>query len=193
MKKIAIIKHKSSHRLLPIAYCLLLLAFSLFPFSAYAQPSAFDCSSGECFCATGNCEELKKIGEIAEYVAEPEPGWYFAGWLTNISGCGTNPTCRFTVKNQRYYLYAIFAQQPQETLHVYVFGADGGRVTSNPAGIDCAAGSACDASFPKGTKVILTATPAPGGKLTWRGLGCSGTGTCNTTMTKTKTLNVRFY
>ena len=40
------------------------------------------------------------------------------------------------------------------------FGIKGGRVTSVPTGIDCGEGfSACDAVFPNGTTVVLTAAP----------------------------------
>jgi hypothetical protein len=56
-----------------------------------------------------------------------------------------------------------------------------GTVTSDPAGINC--GSACQASYPKGTAVTLTATP-PAGKTfaSWSG-ACSGTATtCTVTM-----------
>lgn len=171
---------------------ILTLAFILAPVSAYAQ-TAFDCTSGECFCVSGNCEETKKIGDIAEYTAEPEAGWYFAGWLSNVSTCRTNPVCTFTVGREKYVIMGIFAKSPTEVLHICAFGADGGRVTSSPAGIDCAVGNVCAAEFPKGTKVILTATPANGGKFTWRISGCSGTGTCAVIMTKTKTGNVKFY
>src|SRR5206468_8460444 len=46
-----------------------------------------------------------------------------------------------------------------------------------PAGIAC--GATCSASFPSGTLVTLTATPAAGFTFTgWSGGGCSGTGPC---------------
>jgi hypothetical protein len=46
-------------------------------------------------------------------------------------------------------------------------------VTSNPAGVNC--GSTCSASFPYGTAVSLTATPAAGAVFReWRG-ACAGT------------------
>lgn len=181
-----------AHRLLPLASSLIFIAFCLLPFVSHAQ-TAFDCTSGVCYCTSGDCTETKQIGDTAEYTAEPEQGWYFAGWLSNISSCRTNPTCSFKVGKDKYFLMAIFAKSPTEVLHIYAFGAEGGRVTSNPAGIDCAVGNVCEAEFAKGTKVILTATPPEGKKFTWRISGCSGTGTCSVLMSKTKTGNVKFY
>ena len=52
-------------------------------------------------------------------------------------------------------------------------GSATGTVTSNPAGVNC--GSTCSASFPYGTAVSLTATPAAGAVFReWRG-ACAGT------------------
>jgi hypothetical protein len=60
---------------------------------------------------------------------------------------------------------------------VALAGAGSGAVRSVPAGIDC--GSACAATFPSGTTVILVATPANGSMFTgWSGTGCPGTGNC---------------
>jgi hypothetical protein len=52
-------------------------------------------------------------------------------------------------------------------------------LTSSPAGIDCP-GTACSAQFAEGTSVMLTATP--NGFVGWSGGGCSGTGTCQLTV-----------
>jgi serine/threonine-protein kinase len=63
------------------------------------------------------------------------------------------------------------------TLTVVVNGA--GKVTSNPAGVDC--GSTCSATFAVGTPVALTAT-AQGGVLTgWAG-ACTGAASCSVTL-----------
>lgn len=146
------------------------------------------------------CTWERNVGDVETLTAEPEnPKYtYFAGWLTNLTECRTNPVCTFTIKaDQEYYIKAIFADYPVEVLHLYVFGKIGGRVISDDGSLSCQvtseAGNYCQATFVKGSKPILTAIPATGGKFSWRISGCTGTGTCSVLMSKTKTGNVRFY
>jgi hypothetical protein len=69
-----------------------------------------------------------------------------------------------------------------------------GVVTSSPAGITCTlqTGSVCRASFPVGTVITLSATPAAQSSFaSWE--GCEGTtSTCQVTLTESKTVRVRF-
>jgi len=61
--------------------------------------------------------------------------------------------------------------QNLKTINVFRSGAGVGTVTSIPAGINC--GSTCDASFPEGASVTLTATPSTGSTFTsWFGGVC---------------------
>lgn len=62
------------------------------------------------------------------------------------------------------------------TLIVNVFGP--GRVTSEPAGIDCRAGL-CSAEFERGSTVSLSAAPDDGAGFSGWGGSCSGTGACS--------------
>jgi hypothetical protein len=56
-------------------------------------------------------------------------------------------------------------------------GTGAGTVSSSPAGIGC--GTDCSQSYPSGSLVTLTATPAAGSIFSgWSGGGCSGTGPC---------------
>ena len=70
-------------------------------------------------------------------------------------------------------------------------GAANGTVTSNVAGISC--GSTCAAGFAHNTVVTLTAS-VPGGSTFagWAGGGCSGTGTCVSTMTSARSITASF-
>ena len=66
------------------------------------------------------------------------------------------------------------------SLAVVRAGNGTGTVTSSPAGINC--GATCNASFLQGTVVTLTATPAAGSLFAgWSG-ACTGTGSCQFTM-----------
>jgi hypothetical protein len=77
------------------------------------------------------------------------------------------------------------------TLQVIPSGS--GSVSSNPAGIDCPAN--CSKSFPPGTLVELTATPATGYNFSgWSGVGisCPSTGTCTVSMMTARTVTATF-
>jgi hypothetical protein len=63
-----------------------------------------------------------------------------------------------------------------------------GRVTSQPAGIDC--GSTCTHAYDAGTHVTLTAEPASA-FTGWSG-ACSGTGACHVSMTAARSVTATF-
>jgi hypothetical protein len=65
-----------------------------------------------------------------------------------------------------------------------------GTDASSVGGIDC--GSTCSASYPIGTVVTLTATPASGSIFAGWGGSCSGTGTCTLTMDSNKSVTATF-
>jgi len=76
-------------------------------------------------------------------------------------------------------------------LAVVESGTGSGTVTSTPAGITC--GTSCSASYPSGTAVTLTTTPATGSTFDgWSGGGCMGTGSCTVTLTATTTVMATF-
>jgi len=69
-------------------------------------------------------------------------------------------------------------------------GSGSGTVTSNPAGISC--GGDCSESYTGGTAVILSAVPAGGSTFAgWSG-ACSGSGTCNLTMSSARNVTATF-
>jgi hypothetical protein len=82
---------------------------------------------------------------------------------------------------------------PADTLDISVSksGTGSGTVTSSPAGISC--GMDCSESYPRGTVVTLTATPASGSIFSGWTDGCTGTDPCtisgNTPVTVTATFN----
>ncbi|MFZ9668522.1 MAG: InlB B-repeat-containing protein [Solirubrobacterales bacterium] len=79
----------------------------------------------------------------------------------------------------------------EQALTVTKSGGGSGTVQSDPTGIDC--GETCSANFPTGSPVTLTATAASGSTFTgWSGAGCSGTGTCEVTMSEAKSVDATF-
>jgi uncharacterized protein YjdB len=79
---------------------------------------------------------------------------------------------------------------PVHTLTVTKLGTGNGLVVSTPAGISTV-GSA-SATFPVGTEVTLTASPAPGRRFVGWGGAASGTGIAVITMDQDQTVTVRF-
>jgi hypothetical protein len=70
-------------------------------------------------------------------------------------------------------------------------GTGQGTVTSTPSGVNC--GSTCDAAFPAGGNVTLTAVAATGSTFTgWNGEGCTGTDTCIVTVTDARVVTATF-
>ena len=80
--------------------------------------------------------------------------------------------------------------RPQRTLTVAGAGTGSGTVTSTPSGINC--GVTCSASYDSGTVVTLTPTPAAGSVFAgWSG-ACTGTGTCQVTMSQARNVTATF-
>ena len=76
---------------------------------------------------------------------------------------------------------------PRFDLSVAKSGAGGGTVTSDVGGIDC--GVTCAQTYDDATQVTLTATPSSPSSFTgWSGGGCSGTGTCQVTMSQARSV-----
>jgi fibronectin type 3 domain-containing protein len=69
-------------------------------------------------------------------------------------------------------------------------GTGTGTVTSSPPGITC--GGDCFESFPSGTIVTLTATPASGSSFTGWTTGCAGTAPCTVTGNSPVTVTAAF-
>lgn len=119
-----------------------------------------------------------------------DPGSEFAGF----SGACSGMTCEVTLEGARG-VTATFNLLPLEperyVLSVERLGTGTGTVSTDPAGIDC--GSDCSESFLEGTKVTLTATPAPGSAFDhWTGGGCTGSGTCKVTMSTARKVKAVF-
>ncbi|HSZ14379.1 MAG TPA: hypothetical protein VK790_10140 [Solirubrobacteraceae bacterium] len=120
--------------------------------------------------------------------ATPNPGSTFAGW--SGAGCSGTGTCQVTMSTD-IALTAIFQQLPPVTLTVALAGSGSGSVSSSPSGIACP--GTCSHAYESDLPVTLTANPKPGSTFVgWEGSGCSGTGSCQVTMTSEMAVTAMF-
>ncbi len=133
----------------------------------------------------GTCSTTFVEGNIVELAPIPDPGFELASWGGDCGGTGS---CMVTMDQPRN-VTATF-ESTQVPLTVRFEGPGTGRVTSNPAGIDCT--SNCSASFPPATTVDLTAIADVGNTFqNWTG-ACGGTGTCSVTLDQAASVGAVF-
>lgn len=146
--------------------------------SVGSTPAGIDCGT---ICSASFDE-----GTIVSLLATPASGWQFVAWG---GACEGSDTCQVTLSEHRQ-VSATFAIVPPQS-HVLTIARTGqGEVASAPAGIGC--GDICSASYPHGTTVSLTATPAPGWYFAGWHTACVGTGACSVAMTEARTVGARF-
>ena len=109
--------------------------------------------------------------------ATPAPGWSFAGWSGACSGTGS---CNVTM-TQDLSVTAAFTQS-QGFFSLTVFTDGSGTVISTDGFINCP--GTCVHTYATNTPVTLNATATQGSTFAgWSG-ACSGTGSCNVTITQ---------
>jgi uncharacterized repeat protein (TIGR02543 family) len=112
-------------------------------------------------------------------------GWTFAGWTGACSGAGAS--CTVSMSESRT-VGASFVHNTHFTLAVTA--GSNGVVTTTPGGIDC--GTRCIAGFAAGTTINVIARPNPGYRFSgWSG-ACSGTNTCDLTMSANRSVQAAF-
>ena len=125
----------------------------------------------------GMCSNLYPANTPVTLNANPASGWTFAGW----SACSGTGSCTVTM-SQNLSVTATFSQQTY-VLSVSPPPIGSGTVTSTDGSINCP--GTCGNSYPANTPVTLNATAASGWTFAgWSGGACSGTGSCNVTMTQ---------
>ena len=140
-------------------------------------PTGIDCGTA--------CVHEYGDGVVVTLNAEAADDSRFTGW----SGAGTEgcagTTCEVTMSQARS-VTASFARQ--RALIVSKTGSGSGLVSGG--GIDC--GTDCFDTVDQGATVVLTAAPAAGSRFAgWSG-DCTGTGTCQVTMTRARSVTAVF-
>ncbi len=143
----------------------------------------------DCRTASGDCSETVGVGEMVTLRAYPDAGNDFTGWS---GGCtASSGDCTVTV-DMLTNVVASFAPTPRR-LTVSVVGAEG-RAQDLAHGVDCAATGpgTCVVDLPHGTFVSLAAVETLAYRLqSWSG-DCTGTGTCDLTMTAPRAATATF-
>ena len=150
-----------------------------------SSPAGINCTivGGTCFAsfAAGTSVTLTAAGSSSQ------PGAHLSAWS---GACSGSDSCVIDM-NSDQELTATFVPDPQ--LILTIAGGGNGSVSSNPAGIDCevplTSTTTCVATFPPGSSVTLTASPASDSSFKgWSGGACSGTSTCTFTSTADQTV-----
>jgi hypothetical protein len=129
-------------------------------------------ASGTCTATWGRSVPPSNV----TLIATPTGNSVFAGWSGKCSGTGS--TCSIALGLDSLEVTARFTT-PTFLVSVTSAGSGSGRVTSDPAQLDCvitngAPGVGCSSLFSQGTSVTLTADPSGGSTFGgWTGT-CSG-------------------
>jgi hypothetical protein len=151
--------------------------------------------SGPGISCGDTCLAVYNPGAEVSLVATATPGSTFDGW--SGGGCSGTGTCTTTM-NANITITANFKPsvninitEPAQQYLLMISNPNPGLGSVSGSGINC--GEVCLSSYNSGTVVSLSATAAPGSTFDgWSGGGCSGTGTCTTTMNANTTITANF-
>jgi Divergent InlB B-repeat domain len=148
-----------------------------------SSPAGIDCKA-----SGGACGNTFPVGTQVTLSAQPASGATFSGWAGACSGTGP---CVVTMSSNMA-VSAIFGTVPNGTYDFgVVFSGSGSVSLATSAGTDSCA-TTCQRTFPSGTTVTLTATPAAGSIFSsWSG-ACTGSGPCTITMDQARLVTATF-
>jgi hypothetical protein len=145
--------------------------------SVTSAPSGIDCGA--------TCAFDFKSDETVTLTATPDGASKFATWS---GACSGTDTCQLTMSAARS-VTATFSLK-RYSVNVSSTGTGTGTVTLSPGGIDC--GSDCTRTYEYGQVVTLSQGADTSSKfIGWSG-GCTGTGTCQVTVTDAVSVTARF-
>lgn len=133
----------------------------------YSDPSGIECGQ---VCSAEFIE-----GDLVTLFAGAKNGSIFKGWSGPCTGTGS---CTVTMSEARN----VTADFEREKRKLTVSTNGPGTVTSSPSGIECV--TVCEADFPRGSAISLTANPQPGSEFVgWSG-ACGSATVCTVDLTE---------
>jgi hypothetical protein len=148
-----------------------------------SSPAGIDCGS--------DCDEEYEEGTEVTLTAEASAGSTFKGF--SGAGCSGTGPCEVTLTEAAEVTAQFDLTTPTHKLTVATEGTGSGTVTSSPGLISCS--PFCTEEYEAGTKVTLTATPAPGSLFySWKRCDAGGVNgrQCTVGMDKAKTVTAVF-
>lgn len=143
-----------------------------------SSPSGINCGSD---CSEEYAENTQVI-----LTATPASGYLFSSWSGACSGSGA---CNVTMTSD-LTVTANFVEEGGATHDLTVTVSGNGTVTSTPAGIQC--GSDCSETYNESQSVSLVAVADSGFVFqSWSG-DCSGSGSCDVTMSNDRSVTATF-
>jgi hypothetical protein len=135
-----------------------------------------------------DCNETYPAGTVVTLTATPDSASTFIGWSGACSGTGP---CTLAMNADQSVTARFEPKLTTATLTVAITGSGTGSVTA-PLGIGINCPGDCTETYPTGTVVTLTATPARASTfMGWSG-ACSGTGPCTVTMNADQSVTAKF-
>ncbi|MBX3274433.1 MAG: InlB B-repeat-containing protein [Sandaracinaceae bacterium] len=153
--------------------------------SVSSMPAGLSCASGSTCGA-----DFPHGTDVVLTAVENGTTSSFGGWTGCASTSGNTCTVSMTAARSVTARFDLLSRR----LTVGWSGSGAGSVSSMPAGLSCASGSACGADFPHGTDVVLTAaangaTSSFGG---WTGCASTSGNVCTVSMTAARSVTARF-
>ena len=131
------------------------------------------------------CDVTLPEGTQITLTAAADTGSQFDNWS---GACTNSADCMLTMDSQKSVTGNFSLTQHE--LMVSLIGDGGGKVTSQPAGIDC--GEDCNQDYDYNTNVALSPAADSGSTFSgWSG-ACSGAGACEVTMTAPLSVGAEF-
>ena len=149
--------------------------------SVSSSPSGITCGN--------DCSQDYDANTTVTLTATAGSAARFTGW--SGGGCSGTGTCVVTM-TAATTVVADFIDTYVLTLNKS--GAGTGNVTSSPSGVECGTSCSSDTgTYDDNTVVTLSAVADAGSVFTgWSGSGCSGTGTCQVTLSNNRTVTATF-
>ncbi len=153
-----------------------------------AEPNTINCGSGS------GCEHEYLSGAVVTLTHEAAVGSEFKEWTGACTGSGT---CEVTMSAAKS-VGAKFDLEPAAKFKLTVSKSGTGTGTvkggspAEPNTINCGSGSGCEHEYLSGAVVTLTHEAAAGSEFKeWTG-ACTGSGTCEVTMSAAKSVGAKF-